>query len=143
MMRNENGNIGRLRVGTDLVRVADISHSIEQFGDRYLTRVYTPAELSTCRADGGWTVERLASRFAAKEAATKVLRPVEGLSYQSIEVTLDELGAPELVLHGAARQRAEALGIQDASVSMSHEGEYAVAIVAALFSSDDDPRNGE
>ena len=141
MMRTAIGNVARLRVGTDLVRVADIGHSIEQFGDRYLARVYTPEELSTCRAPGGWTVERLASRFAAKEAATKVLRPLDGLSYQSIEVTLDEHGAPELVLHGAARQRAEALGLQDTSVSMSHDGEYAVAIVAALFSSDDDPRN--
>ena len=130
-MRIASGNMGRLRVGTDLVRVADVGHSIEQFGDRYLTRVYTPDELSTC----------LASRFAAKEAATKVLRPLDGLSYQSIEVTLDELGAPELVLHGAARRRAEALGLQDTSVSMSHEGEYAVAIVAAMFSSDSDPRN--
>ena len=70
-MRIANGNMGRLRVGTDLVRVADVGHSIEQFGDRYLARIYTPDELSTCRADGGWTVERLASRFAAKEAATR------------------------------------------------------------------------
>jgi holo-[acyl-carrier protein] synthase len=140
-MRSARGNMARLRVGTDLVRVADVGHSIEQFGARYLTRVYTPDELSTCRAGSGWTVERLASRFAAKEAATKVLRPVDGLSYQSIEVTLDAFGAPELVLHGEARQRAEALGLQDTSVSMSHEGEYAVAIVAALFSSDNDPRN--
>ena len=49
-------------------------------------------------------------RFAAKEAATKVLRSVDGISYQSIEVSLDEFGAPELVLHGSALQRAEALG---------------------------------
>ncbi len=143
-MQAAHGNMGRLRIGTDLVRVADIGHSIEEFGDRYLTRIYTDDELSTCRAaEGGWTVERLASRFAAKEAATKVLRPLDGLSYRSIEVTLDEFGAPELVLHGAARQRAEALGLQDTSVSMSHEGEYAVAIVAAVITSNNDPRKAQ
>ena len=141
MMGGAQSTMGRLRVGTNLVRVADIGQSIETFGDRYLTRVYTPDELSTCRAGEGWTVERLASRFAAKEAVTKVLRPLDGLSYQSIEVTLDDHGAPTLLLHGAARQRAEALGLQETSVSMSHEGEYAVAIVAAVFASDNDPRN--
>ena len=51
MMQREHGNIARIRVGTDLVRVADIGHSIEEFGDRYLTRVYTPEELLTCRVD--------------------------------------------------------------------------------------------
>ena len=53
MMRTAHGTMARLRVGTDLVRVADIGHSIEQFGDRYLTRVYTADELSTCRAVDG------------------------------------------------------------------------------------------
>ena len=139
MLHREN-NTSRLRVGTDLVRVADVGHSIEEFGDRYLTRVYTPEELSTCRVDGSWTVERLAARFAAKEATTKVLRSVDGISYQSIEVSLDEFGAPELVLHGSALQRAEALGLQETSVSMSHEGEYAVAIVAAVFANEKDVR---
>jgi len=135
------GNSGHIRVGTDLVLVADVRHSIEEFGDRYLTRVYTPGELSTCQAGAGWTVERLASRFAAKEATTKVLRSLDALSYQSIEVTLDHHGAPEIVLHGAVRQHAEALGLQDTSLSMSHEGEYAVAIVAAVFASDNVSRN--
>lgn len=127
------GDVARIRVGTDLVHVSEISASIDEFGDRYLNRLFTPAELLTCRATNGWCVERLAARFAAKEAATKVLRPEEGLSYHSIEVVLDDRGAPKLVLHDLARRRADDLGLQDTSLSMSHDGDYAVAILAAVF----------
>lgn len=127
------GEVARIRVGTDLVHVTEISMSIETFGDRYLNRVFTPAELLTCRATNGWSVERLAARFAAKEAASKVLRPEMGLSYHSIEVVLDDAGAPKLVLHDSAKRLAESLGLQDTSLSMSHDGDYAVAILAAVF----------
>jgi holo-[acyl-carrier protein] synthase len=135
------GDVARLRVGTDLVHVSEISNSIEAFGERYLARVFTPAELLTCRSTNGYSVERLAARFAAKEAATKVLRPDEGLSYHNIEIVLDDAGAPKLVLHEAARRRAEALGLQDTSLSVSHDGDYAVAIVAAVFAANNDERN--
>ena len=138
------GDVARIRVGTDLVHVNEISASIESFGDRYLNRIFTPAELLTCRATSGWSVERLAARFAAKEAATKVLRPEDGLSYHSIEVVLDDSGAPKLVLHDSARRRAEALGRPDTRLSQSHDGDYAVAILAAVFAANhDDTRKAE
>jgi holo-[acyl-carrier protein] synthase len=138
------GDVARIRVGTDLVHVTEIGASIESFGDRYLNRIFTPAELLTCRATNGWSVERLAARFAAKEAATKVLRPEDGLSYHSIEVVLDDAGAPKLVLHDSAKLRAEALGLQDTSLSISHDGDYAVAILAAVFAANhDDTRKEE
>ena len=60
-----------IRVGTDLTCVADVASSIERFGDRYLRRLFTDHELD---ATGG-APERLAARFAAKEATVKVLRP--------------------------------------------------------------------
>ena len=87
---------GALRVGTDLVHVPDVAASIDRFGARYLHRVYTDAELDTCRSGaGGWSPERLAARFAAKEAVLKVLRPADGVSVRDIEV-----GADSRVDHG-------------------------------------------
>ena len=67
-----------VRVGVDLVVVADVAEAVEHFGDRYLHRIFTPHELDCCRADGtsgGYAMPSLAARFAAKEAAVKVLRP--------------------------------------------------------------------
>src|SRR5665213_3165631 len=64
-----------LRVGIDLVSVGDVEASIDRYAERYLNRVYTPDELSECRAtDGTLVTERLATRFAAKEALLKALR---------------------------------------------------------------------
>jgi holo-[acyl-carrier protein] synthase len=124
---------GGLRVGTDLVHVPDVEQSISRFGDRYLQRVYTPDELATCRSGDGWSVPRLAARFAAKEAAIKVLRPTGGVSYRSVELRLDDDGAPTLAFTGAADARARELGLRDLSVSVSHDGAYAIAVLAATL----------
>ena len=82
-----------VRVGIDLVVVADVAESLERLGQRYLQRVFTPHELSCCRvrpaSDGqyGYSAEALAARFAAKEATVKVLRPVGTRpEWRSIEV---------------------------------------------------------
>ena len=133
-----SADIPRLRVGTDLVHVTEVSESIETFGDRYLGRVFTPAELATCRSTDGWSAGRLAARFAAKEAATKILRPQSGLSYHAMEVVLDEFGAPALMLHDTAKRRADDLGLRETSLSMSHDGEYALAVIAAVFAADNE-----
>jgi len=121
-----------LRVGTDLVHVIEVQAAIDRFGDRYLSRVYTPQELATCRRGEGWAAERLAARFAAKEAMIKVLRPSEGISHLSIETTLDADGAPMLRLEGSAQRRAIDIGLSESSLSASHDGDYAVAVVAAM-----------
>ncbi len=123
---------GRLRVGTDLVEIAAVQASIDQFGIRYLQRVFTDAELATCRDGDGWSAPRLAARFAAKEATVKVLRPLDGMSYDRVEVVLDTEGAPDLRLHGSARKRADEIGLRDSSLSLSHDGGYALAVVAAV-----------
>ncbi|MGB8861961.1 MAG: holo-ACP synthase, partial [Ilumatobacteraceae bacterium] len=119
---------GRLRVGTDLVYVPEVQSSIEHFGDRYTRRVYTTRELATCASSAGLSAPRLAARFAAKEAVIKVLRPTGGMSYRDIEVVLDVDGAPAIAFSGAARDRAHALGLDGGSVSISHDGDYAMAV---------------
>jgi holo-[acyl-carrier protein] synthase len=80
----------------------------------------------------------LAARFAAKEATIKVLRPNglpdEAVDWRSIEVRREETGWCSLRLTGEARVLAERAGVTDISVSLSHEGEMATAVVVALCS---------
>jgi holo-[acyl-carrier protein] synthase len=112
-----------LRVGIDLVSASRIAESIARFGERFLQRVFTERELAYARG----APERLAARFAAKEAAKKAL-DLDGVSWRDLEVVRAASGAPELVLHGAARAAA---GACELAMSMSHEGDHATAIVIA------------
>jgi holo-[acyl-carrier protein] synthase len=129
----EHGPVPTLRVGVDLVRVADIAASLARFGDRYAARVYTLDERAYCFGDESQAARRLAARFAAKEATLKVLRPAadDGVAWQSIEVRQLAEGACEVQLHGEALSLARRVGIAELSVSMSHEQEYATATVVA------------
>jgi holo-[acyl-carrier protein] synthase len=113
----------RLRVGIDLVQISRISGSLEAFGDRFLRRIYCAGEL----AYAGRDCERLAARFAAKEAAKKALG-LDGVGWRELEVVRQPDGACELVLHGAARAAA---GERSLALSMSHEGDHATAVVIA------------
>jgi holo-[acyl-carrier protein] synthase len=118
-------NVMALRVGIDLVQVSRIAASLESFGERFLARVFTPGELAYART----RPESLASRFAAKEAVKKALE-LEGVGWTDIEVVRRASGACDVELHGAARTAADALGAELA-LSMSHEGDFATAMVVA------------
>ncbi len=123
-----------VRVGVDVCAVADIAESIETFGDRYLGRVFTPAELAYCAGRHAHATEKLAARFAAKEAVLKVLRPREARpQWTSIEVCRDPSGACDISLAGTAARLADSEDIVALSVSLSHEKTYAVAVVAATI----------
>ena len=115
-----------LRVGTDLVSVDQVRESISDHGQRYLHRVYTEHELSDSRL----APERLAARFAAKEATMKALgRRDEALSWRGIGVRRDIDGQPSIELSGGAAQLAQERGLERIAVSLSHEGDYATATV--------------
>lgn len=119
-----------MRVGIDLVRTSDVGASIASFGDRYLRRVFTEGEIAYATASPDQTTARLAARFAAKEATMKALDLSErGVNWNDIEVVKLPSGAPSIVLHGRA---AEAAADLDLSVSLSHEGDYATAVVLSL-----------
>ena len=121
-----------MRVGIDLVRVCDVTESVATFGDRYLRRLFTPAEIRYASDDPARMPERLAARFAAKEATIKALGMVEHEgAWRSIEVIRTRSGRCELVLHGRVREAADALGASSLAVSLSHEHEYATAVVVA------------
>jgi holo-[acyl-carrier protein] synthase len=119
-----------LRVGIDLVRISRVAESLDRFGERYLRRVYTPGEIEYARASPAHTAERLAARFAAKEAAIKALDLAErGVGWNQIEVARSPSGAGTLILHGAAAAMAAG---SELAVSLSHEGDYATAVVVCM-----------
>jgi holo-[acyl-carrier protein] synthase len=124
-----------LRVGTDLVLIQTVRDSIDAHAEHYLERVYTEREVEDCRTPEGIDPERLAARFAAKEATLKVLRPRdEGIPWNAIEVRRDPSGWVELALSGPAASLATDAGVTDFSLSISHEGGFATAIVVASCS---------
>jgi len=121
-----------LRVGVDVVSVSAVEHSIARFGERYLQHVFSEAEQHDCVGSARHQAEGLAARFAAKEAAIKVLRP-EGIAglWTSIEVSRLPSGATSLKLSGVASELADDAGISTFAVSLAHEGDVAVAVVLA------------
>jgi holo-[acyl-carrier protein] synthase len=125
-----------VRVGIDLVEVAEVAESVRRFGDRYLNRIFTPHELASCRGasgpGGAYSAESLAARFAAKEAVLKVLRPVGPRpEWRSIEVHRSDAGWCGIRLRGRAAGLAARAHLTDFTVSLTHESMMAVAIVMA------------
>ena len=127
-------SVPTLRVGIDVTSVADVRSSIEVFGDRYLDRLFTADELHDCRARTQEPqLDRLAARFAAKEAVMKVLRPVDDApSWNEIEVRTTQGGWPEIELSGVAARMATDERLAGISVSLSHEHDVATAVVTAF-----------
>lgn len=121
-----------LGIGTDLIEIARVQQSILRFGDRFLTRLFTPGEIAYCRARRS-SAESFAARFAAKEAAAKALGTgiSRGISWQEIEVRRQPGHAPTLHLTGRAADRALALGITSTHLSLTHSRELASAVVVA------------
>lgn len=127
--------------GIDLVEVARIEHAVTRWGERFLQRVFTPTERAACQT----RMASLAARWAAKEAAAKMLgvglRGLGGASrhtdrdavaWTEIEITNDDRGRPLLALHGRAAERATALGLRSWSVSLSHTRDLAIASVVGI-----------
>jgi holo-[acyl-carrier protein] synthase len=128
-----------IRVGADVVSVHQVAESVESFGARYLDRVYTQHELGCCRGLPAARTASLAARFAAKEATIKVLRPLgHQPDWRSVEVRRHSGGWCSLALTGHAAALAEQAGIADLSVSLTHEGDIAAAVVVALCRCEDD-----
>ena len=119
-----------MRAGIDLVHVPCVRASLERFGDRYLTRVFTAGEIADAGIDPVRMPERLAARFAAKEAAIKALGLCDvGIAWTDMEVSRAADGRCTLRLHGAANRQAAALGAGAMTLSLTHDGDYAAAVV--------------
>jgi len=109
-----------------VIELDRVQRLLERHPERFLSRVYTPAEIAFCRG----RVPELAARFAAKEATMKALGTgIRGVGWRDIEVLPNRRGKPLLLLHGRAAQRAEALGLTDVDVSLTTAREFAAAFV--------------
>jgi holo-[acyl-carrier protein] synthase len=117
-------------IGVDIVDIARIQAMLDRYGERFLARVYTEAE--TAYAMGGANrAERLAGRFAVKEAVMKALGTgkSQGILWRDVETLRGHLGKPEVRLHGQAVNWATLRGFGAAHVSITHDGGKAVAFV--------------
>jgi len=120
----------RCSVGIDFVDIDEVATSIETLGDAYLDRLFTAHERASCIGSRRTQAASFAARFAAKEAALKVLAPTGPRpEWRSIEVVRLPHGACELHLHGTAAALADAAGLYSFSVSLTHEGALAAAVV--------------
>jgi holo-[acyl-carrier protein] synthase len=148
-------------VGVDIAHTPRVLRLYQRYGDRFLRKVYHPTEraefqrrVARCEGRGA---EFLASRWSAKEAAYKALgrgAAVAALAkgkhggdhdrddsqqqqprrpeFPELVVHGDGEGGASLVLHGAARRLADEAGVTDTHLSLSHEEDYAVAVVVTL-----------
>lgn len=121
-----------LGLGTDLVAIARVEALLARHGERFLRRVFTAAEQDECLRRARPAVH-LAARLAAKEAAMKAIGTGWSLGVRWLDIEVRSSGAvrPTIRLDGVARSRAEAQGIREALVSLSHDGAYALAVVTA------------
>lgn len=117
--------------GVDVCEISRIEHALQQHGERFLNRIYTPAEIAYCQRKRHTASESLAARFAAKEAGAKALGTgiAQGVGWQEIEVVHLPGGRPTLRLHGRAATHAAALRVHAVHLSLSHGRDLAVASV--------------
>jgi len=120
--------MSRHELGIDLIDIDRIAQALDRHPQRFRRRILTDREDRYC----GERVERIAGRWAAKEAVSKVLGlGVRGVGWREIEVLPNYAGQPQVLLHGRAAARAARLGIGEVTVSISHERRMAVAVAIA------------
>jgi holo-[acyl-carrier protein] synthase len=116
--------------GVDITEVDRIEAAVKRFGDRFLKRVFTPAEVRYCLGKPN-AAERLAARFAAKEAGMKAIGTGlrGGVTWQDVEVLRMPGQRPVLAFHGKAAEFAARLGCKRTHLSLSHTADQAIAHV--------------
>jgi holo-[acyl-carrier protein] synthase len=120
----------RVRMGCDVMDVKDVHDSLAMFGDRYLRKVFTASEIDDCQ--GHHRAQRLAARFAAKEAVIKAFaEPDMAFPLPEIEV-IREGPLPLLRLSGTVAERAQQQGWLSSSLSLSHADCHAMAVVLVV-----------
>jgi len=105
-------------IGIDIIEIKRISEMIDQWGDQFLKRIFTDAEITEWESKGKRT-SFLAGRFAAKEAFFKVTNE-KGINWKEIEILSTTTGKPVLRFKGKE---------EDKEVSISHTEDLAVSVV--------------
>ncbi|MHC4757038.1 MAG: holo-ACP synthase [Planctomycetota bacterium] len=119
--------------GIDLVDFPRIQKMVESHGDRFLNRIFTTTEQNYADSNKNG-IEKLAGRFAAKEAVLKLMGTGwrGKIAWTDIEVTNNPAGQPEVNLTGEVKNIAERLGINHISVSITHTANFAIASAVAV-----------
>ncbi len=125
-----------LATGVDMIEIARIERAAARHGERFYRRFFTEQERACCAG----RPDRLAGRFAVKEAVAKAMGTGIGdMNWTDIEVVSDGRGKPELVLHNQARALADSLGLCRWSISLSHTETHAIGFAVAMG---EPPENG-
>ena len=124
--------------GIDLVDCPRIDKMVKDHGERFVDRVFTTAEQAYAEANKD-RIEKLAGRFAAKEAVLKLMGTgwKGKIAWTDIEVLNNKAGQPVVNLSGEVKKIAERLGIKNISVSITHTANFAIASAVALAESNE------
>src|SRR5262245_24392440 len=125
-------------VGVDLAQIPRLRRVVARWDERFLRRVFTDEEIAYCRRRRD-PIPHLAARFAAKEATLKALGTglSMGVSWREMEVRRERGQAPVMVLHGRCRELATSKGAQRVLLSLTHDGDYALAQAMLVGDADD------
>jgi len=114
-----------IKVGCDIINIKRFERSIKKSGQKVLNRIFSTHELSNFHS-----IESLAGIFAAKEAVIKALGELLKLKagdWHNIEITKNEKGKPEVKILKNNEK------ILSGDISISHDGEYAIAVVVFIL----------
>ncbi len=113
-----------IKVGTDIISIKRVQNSLYRFGDRFLDRFLSKSEQNSLNS-----IESIAGFWAAKEAISKALGCGIGeeLSFLDIEIKKTKKGEPFFEI------KRENFKIKSSSLSISHEREFAIAVVVLIL----------
>ena len=119
--------------GIDLVDCPRIEEMVRRHGERFIERIFTAAERNYAETNKN-RIEKLAGRFAAKEAVLKLVGTGwrGKIAWTDIEIINNSSGQPEVTLAGEVEKIADKLGIKHISVSITHTANFAIASAVAL-----------
>jgi holo-[acyl-carrier protein] synthase len=119
--------------GIDLVDFPRIEQMVQRHGNRFIHRIFTPAEQAYSKANKN-SIEKLAGRFAAKEAVLKLMGTGwrGNIAWTDIEIVNNPEGTPEVNLTGEVKNIADRLGIKNVTVSITHTANFAIASAVAM-----------
>ena len=117
-------------LGVDLVDVERVARILKR-RTTFVRRVFTPKEIEYCERQAN-PAESYAARWAAREACRKALGGIRNMRWHDVRVDRAPSGAPRLVLEGASRARADALGVSEVMVALTHERRMAAAFCVAV-----------
>ncbi len=131
---NSNKNSKIVSHGIDLVDCPRIEDMLARHGKRFISRIFTKAEQQYAQKNKKNKIEKLAGRFAAKEAVLKMMGTgwIGKIAWTDIEIINNPAGQPEVKLTGEVKKIAKKLSIKQIGISITHTANFAIASAVAL-----------